>query len=130
MLQIEAAVKPFRKEMEHINTSESNPIHVVRPVDQESAPDHRRQDRDIDPVEVTDGTWMLLFEFLHGSLASYEPECGHRLRCGGRTVSAMNDLICSLPAFCHRSSSRRPSFHRSSFHRSSFRTPSSRRSSF
>lgn len=41
----------------------AQPVHIIGPVNQHTAPDHNTQHREIDPVKPADGEGMLLDDF-------------------------------------------------------------------
>ncbi len=53
-------VEPLRKEVKYLVTEQAYAIDGVRPVNQQSAPDHQEQEREVDPVQPTYRQQMLL----------------------------------------------------------------------
>ena len=56
--QIEALVDRVGEEREPLPTSDSSGVDVFGPVDAQTAPDHDEQQREVDPVQPPDGTWV------------------------------------------------------------------------
>ena len=63
--QVERLVKGFREKAEEDGMTQVNLVDVVSPIDQESAPDHDSQDREVDPMHPADRQRMFGDYFLH-----------------------------------------------------------------
>jgi hypothetical protein len=62
VVHIQRAIQYGRKKMES-----SNAIHIVGPIDEQSAPDHDPQQRKVDPVEPANSSEVFQLQFLHGA---------------------------------------------------------------
>ena len=51
---IEGVVEPIGEEMDQCEAADADPVNVIGPVDQRSAPDHDHQDWKVDPVKPAD----------------------------------------------------------------------------
>ncbi len=58
--QAEGLVEPVREEGDQGPAAPAESVDVVGPVDEEAAPDHHRQERDVDPVHPPDRAGVLL----------------------------------------------------------------------
>jgi hypothetical protein len=61
--------------------ADADAIGGVGPIDEDPAPDHERQEREVDPVKPADRQWVLLFQSAHASLDAAPQE---RLQLGVR----------------------------------------------
>ena len=65
----EILIEGFGEELEDDLPAELDLVHIVRPIDQQAAPDHDRQHGKIDPVIPADGEGMLMDDLFHNSPA-------------------------------------------------------------
>src|SRR2546425_4068009 len=68
--------------MERDNT-QVEMVHVVGPVDQQAAPDHDGQDRDVHPVHPADDSWVFRLQAVHGVLLRTQRCIRSSLLCHG-----------------------------------------------
>src|SRR5581483_9137828 len=66
--QPKCPVEPLREKMEQREAAEADAVGVGSPVNHEAAPDHERQQWEVDPVHPADGAAMLECELLHVGL--------------------------------------------------------------
>ena len=62
---VERFVKTIGEKVEQFFTADTNFIRVVRPVNEQAAPYHNRQYREVDPVKPADGKRMLFENGFH-----------------------------------------------------------------
>src|SRR5215470_1667490 len=62
MIHSQRMVEALWKEPEQGSSSNTNTIYVVGPVDQQSAPDHCREHREVDPVKPANRERVFFFE--------------------------------------------------------------------
>ena len=65
VVNVEDVVERVRKELKQRKSAQADPIDVIGPVDQQSAPDHDREQREVDPVEPANCGWVFGFEPFH-----------------------------------------------------------------
>ena len=65
MLQVERAVEPVGKEVKQRDAADAHVVDVVGPVDQQAAPDHDGQHREVDPVHPANRSRVFRLQAVH-----------------------------------------------------------------
>ena len=84
MVETECIVESLREEMKESDVSPANLINIVGPIDQQAAPDHDGQKREVDPVKPANRSRMLRLKLLQcqtSSLNRVSILLNKKLRC-------------------------------------------------
>ncbi len=81
---VKRVVEPIRKKMHtRVNEPAADAEYIVGPINQHSAPHHKHQNREVDPVEPADGEGMFGLNVFHTlAVCGNAPIVSGRLRFG------------------------------------------------
>ena len=78
--KMQSCIKILWKKLDQFNPRNPDPVYIIGPVDQQSAPDHNRQHRKVDPVKPADGQRMFFLEsFTHVLYNDYRSTEGNNI---------------------------------------------------